>query len=88
MVTHAVRKYSMESASDYFLPRSATSPSVLMSQLRVGSQVELIKDPSVTGVIRWIGNLPDINGDIAGIELVGFIDKPLHRDALICYLGL
>ena len=38
--------------------------------LGVGSPVQLIQDPNRTGVIKWIGPLPEIKGTIAGVELV------------------
>ena len=36
----------------------------------MGSTVQLTSDPARCGVIQWIGNLPDIHGQIAGVELV------------------
>ena len=38
--------------------------------LGVGSPVQLIQDPNRTGVIKWIGPLPEIKGSLAGVELV------------------
>ena len=39
--------------------------------LEVGSPVQLIQDLNCTGVLRWMGHLPEIHGYIAGVELVG-----------------
>ena len=41
--------------------------------LEIGSVVEVITTTAVPryGVIKWIGRLPNVNYDIAGIELVG-----------------
>ena len=43
------------------------------SDLEIGSVVEVITTTAVPryGVIKWIGRLPNVNYDIAGIELVG-----------------
>lgn len=38
--------------------------------LEVGSAVQYANNDSRTGVIRWIGNLPGMQGTIAGVELV------------------
>ena len=39
--------------------------------LGVGSFVQLVGDPNRYGVIRWMGTLQEIQGPIAGVELVG-----------------
>ena len=38
--------------------------------LEVGSPVQLVQDSSRHGVVRWLGTLPEIQGAIAGVELV------------------
>lgn len=38
--------------------------------LEVGSVVQVANNDSRTGVIRWIGNFPGMQGTIAGVELV------------------
>ena len=40
--------------------------------VHVGSPVQLMGDPSRHGVIRWLGTLPEIQGAMAGVELVGY----------------
>ena len=50
----------------YTGPPGTTPP----RDLDIGSVVQLAPDPSRTGVIRWTGNLPEIQGLIAGVELV------------------
>ena len=42
---------------------------VQLGELDVGSAVQ-ISDPPRYGVIRWIGELPNIQGYVAGVELV------------------
>ena len=42
---------------------------VQLGELVVGSLVQ-VSDPPQYGVIRWIGELPNIQGTVAGIELV------------------
>ena len=42
---------------------------VQLGELSVGSAVQ-ISDPPRYGVIRWIGELPNIHGYVAGVELV------------------
>ena len=42
----------------------------VLAGVEVGSHVQLIQDLSCTGVIRWMGHLPEIHGYIAGVELV------------------
>ena len=44
-------------------------PRPVSHNLEVGSAVELV-DPPGYGIIRWIGKLPDLDIDIAGVELV------------------
>ena len=44
-------------------------PRVQLAELDVGSCVQ-ISDPPQYGVIRWIGELPNIQGYVAGVELV------------------
>ena len=41
--------------------------------LGIGSPVQLVGDPSRTGVIRWIGTLPETKGYVAGVELVSHL---------------
>ncbi|CAI8016038.1 Ubiquitin carboxyl-terminal hydrolase CYLD [Geodia barretti] len=41
--------------------------------LEVGSPVQLVRDSSRHGVVRWLGTLPEIQGAIAGVEL----DEPM-----------
>ena len=36
----------------------------------IGSSVQRIQDLGCTGVLRWMGHLPEIHGYIAGVELV------------------
>ena len=38
-------------------------------ELDVGSAVQ-VSDPPRYGVLRWIGELPNIQGTVAGVELV------------------
>lgn len=42
---------------------------VQLAELDVGSAVQ-VSDPPRYGVIRWIGELPNIQGTVAGVELV------------------
>ena len=42
---------------------------VQLGELGIGSLVQ-IGDPPRYGVIRWIGELPNIQGYVAGVELV------------------
>ena len=42
---------------------------VQLGELSVGSAVQ-ISDPPKYGVIRWLGELPNIQGIVAGVELV------------------
>ena len=61
---------SQPSGSSY--PGGATEPTVttVPHPFTIGSMVQLPSDPSCYGVIRWMGTLPDIHGQIAGVELV------------------
>ena len=43
---------------------------LIPAKLTVGSPVQLIQDHSRTGVIRWMGTLPEAKRYIAGVELV------------------
>ena len=43
------------------------------SGLEVGSAVQLVNNDSRTGVIRWIGTFPGMQGVIAGLELVSLV---------------
>ena len=58
-------------------PVSAVNPSSLITQhaqkhsLTMNSRVQL-SDPPRYGVIRWMGDLPQVNGLIAGVELVSY----------------
>ena len=45
------------------------SPHPVSHHLEVGSAVELV-DPPGYGTIRWIGKFPNVDQDIAGVELV------------------
>ena len=45
------------------------------SDLEVGSGVQIANNDSRTGVIRWIGEFPGMQGLIAGVELVS--TKPI-----------
>ena len=38
----------------------------------IGSMVQ-VSDPPLYGVLRWIGELPDVKGAIAGVEMVSFL---------------
>ena len=51
--------------------RYSPDPS-LSGGLGVGSPVQLVGDPSRTGVIRWTGKLLEVTGYIAGVELVSY----------------
>ena len=42
----------------------------IIHQFKMGSTVELLSDPPRYGVIRWIFSIPNIQGRIAGVELV------------------
>ena len=48
-----------------------TGPGEPTPALVVGSPVQLVGDLNRHGVIRWLGALPEIQGAIAGVELVG-----------------
>ena len=39
-------------------------------QFSIGSTVELQSEPPRYGVMKWIGSIPNIQGRIAGVELV------------------
>ena len=47
-----------------------TDSSVAPANLGIDSPVQLIQDASRTGVIRWMGTLPEAKGVVAGVELV------------------
>ena len=40
--------------------------------LEVGSAVQIVNNDSRTGVVMWIGTLPGVQGEVAGVELVSF----------------
>ena len=40
--------------------------------LEVGSAVQIANNDSRTGVVRWIGPLPGVQGEVAGVELVSY----------------
>ena len=40
--------------------------------LEVGSAVRIANNDSRTGVVRWIGPLPGVQGEVAGVELVSY----------------
>lgn len=42
--------------------------------LEINSMVE-VNNPPIYGVIRWIGNLPDVDETIAGLELVSLLPR-------------
>ena len=44
-----------------------------LSGLEVGSVVQIANNADRTGVIRWVGNLPGVQGLIAGVELVSYL---------------
>lgn len=50
--------------------------------LEINSMVE-VNDPPIYGVIRWIGELPDVDEPIAGLELVR---TSLNNCSLLCVL--
>ena len=45
--------------------------------LGIGSIVQ-VSDPPRYGVLRWIGELPDVNGATAGVEMVSLLLQTLH----------
>ena len=47
-----------------------TARPTISHSFSMGSTVQLTSDPARCGVIQWIGTLPDIHGQIAGVELV------------------
>ena len=49
---------------------SGPADPTLPAGLGIGSPVQLKMDPYRIGVIRWIGTLSEIQGSIAGVELV------------------
>ena len=49
-------------------------PCPMSHNLEVGSAVELV-DPPGYGIIRWIGKFPDVDIDIAGVELVSLFHR-------------
>ena len=53
-----------------YIPYIRPPDQTFSAGLGVGSPVQLIQDPNRTGVIKWIGPLPEIKGTIAGVELV------------------
>jgi len=53
----------------YAFTGSSQQGEVQLSELGVGSTVQ-ISDPPRYGVIKWIGELPNIQGPMAGVELV------------------
>jgi hypothetical protein len=50
-----------------------TNVSAAPATLEVGSSIELVGNPSLHGVIMWMGTLPGVRGTIAGVELVGSV---------------
>ena len=59
----------MQLVSNMAAKAVAPQETVLRS-FSMGSTVQLLSDPPRYGVIQWIGTLPDIEGRIAGVELV------------------
>ena len=45
--------------------------------LGIGSMVQ-VSDPPRYGVLRWIGELPDVKGAIAGVQMVSLLLQTLH----------
>ena len=52
-----------------YRPPQPISPHPVSHDLEVGSAVEMV-DPPGYGTIRWIGKFPNVDQDIAGVELV------------------
>lgn len=50
-------------------PEENDEEKTLVIPLEIYSMVE-VHDPPIYGVIRWIGNLPEVGETIAGLELV------------------
>ena len=72
------RHDEMQPHNNYPLPQRVIHPPApadptLPAGLGIGSPVQLKTDPNHTGVIRWIGTLSEIQGSIAGVELVSDI---------------
>ena len=59
--------------SDYVSHSGSPPDPSLSAGLGIGSPVQLVGDPSRTGVIRWIGTLPETKGYVAGVELVSHL---------------
>ena len=55
--------------SEEHQPAQPIPPHLASHDLEVGSAVELV-DPPGYGIIRWIGEFPGVNTNIAGVELV------------------
>ena len=53
-------------------PAQPSPPRPVSHNLDVGSAVELA-DPPGYGIIRWVGNFPGVDEDIAGVELVSCV---------------
>ena len=66
----ANRRHAFErQTSEERQPAQPIPPRPVSHNLEVGSTVELV-DPPGYGTIRWIGKFPDVNQNIAGVELV------------------
>ena len=66
-------------------PTQPLPPHPVSHNLDVGSAVELV-DPPGCGIIRWIGRFPDVNTDIAGIELVSCVFHCYSTSCLVLTL--
>ena len=66
---------------------AAPRPTISYS-FSMGSTIQLHSDPPRYGVIQWIGNLPEIHGQIAGVELVGNSIIVSHGDGLLIVSAL
>ena len=60
--------FDREGLEEYH-PAQQIYPHPVSHSLEVGSAVELV-DPPGYGTIRWIGKFPNVDQDIAGVELV------------------
>lgn len=62
--------------------------------LGVDSPVQLKVDPSRTGVIRWMGTLPETKGRVAGVELVSHLTHMMgdfiimHCSRMVQWMGV
>ena len=69
--------------SEEHQPAQPLLPHPVSHNLEVGSAVELV-DPPGYGIIRWIGKFPDVDHDIAGVELVRCLFPLLPVLTLYC----